>query len=459
MADKKFKIITKSDNFIYFVTLCDEDAQWHFNVGLKSAAHFHSWDYSEVFKHEISGLYVIAQFKLSIRHQPNYMRLTPCENSPYKLKDLEPEYRKEIKKAIIKDKITYEKEEIPYYDYALILWEELNDREKFYLYETPNQEQRWTNTPVNKKDSGLAMNVELVIQPSNYDGLPYIIVQNDYEDKQNMNWVKMQLDGTVIGDEELIFEEQVEQVELKEWIEINKLAILMYWTQVENGSSDILKMLKTLKIVRPNYQIDKEWTSTRIINAKPLEEYFNSIRDKIIGKTINRIFYTGILYNAQWDMYDYEYKNGEWKLDDRSINPPAYYQWKDRDVSLELDSPVILDFEGERLEIEYWTGSLVNVNMNSIDIENYGADVSRHFAVNIIGQKLIDIKIHKTDKVYFMNFDHLGIERNDGDDMFEQIWFVFENGYVLELTTDHCDYTELSELSPKVYYNFIEGIE
>ena len=34
---KKFKIITKSHNFIYFVTRCDEDTEWHFNVGLKSA--------------------------------------------------------------------------------------------------------------------------------------------------------------------------------------------------------------------------------------------------------------------------------------------------------------------------------------------------------------------------------------------------------------------------------------
>ena len=69
MADKKFKIITKSDNFIYFVTLCEENTQWHFNVGLKAAALFESWaslDYSKVFKHEISGLYVIAQFKLII---------------------------------------------------------------------------------------------------------------------------------------------------------------------------------------------------------------------------------------------------------------------------------------------------------------------------------------------------------------------------------------------------------
>ena len=455
---KNFRVINKSANFIYFVTKCDEGAEWHFNVGLKTAALFWAGKYNKIFKYEISGLYVIAQFKLGLRHQPNYMRLNACENSPYKLKDIEPEYRKEIKKAIIKDTLSYEGEEIPYYDYALVLWEELNDREKFYLYETPNQEQRWTNTPVNRNDSGLAMNVELVIQPSDYKGLPYIIVQNDYEDKHNMNWVKVQLDGTVIGDEELIFDEEVEQAELKEWIEINKLYILMYWTQLENGSSDILNMLRTLNVVRPNYQIDRDWESTRIIHAKPLEEYFNSIRDKIIGKTISRIFYTGNLYFSDWDM-NWDYKNGEWLTGEQKSNPPSYYQWKNRDVSLGLDSPVILDFEGERLEIEYWTGSLVNINMNSINIEDYGADVSKHFSVNIIGQKLVDIKVHKTDKVYFMNFSHLGVERNDGDDMFEQIWFIFENGYVLELTTDHCDYTSFSELPQYVYYDYISEMK
>ena len=459
MAEKKFRIITKSDNFIYFVTQCDEGADWHFNVGLKFAAHFLAWKYDKIFKHEISGLYVIAQFKLSLRHQPNYMRLTSCDNSPYKLKDLEPCYQKEIKKAIIKDKITYEKEEIPYYDYALVLWEELNDREKFYLYETPNQEQRWTNTPLSTKETGLAMNVELVIQSHGSNELPYIIVQNDYEEKHNMNWVKVRLDGTVVGDEELIFDEECEQFELKEWLEINKLPILMYWTGVESSSAEILKLIKSLEVIKPQYQINKDWESKRIIHAKDLEEYFDSIKDKIIGKTIDRIFYTGTLYNYYWDMTDYEYKNGEWLNDGKKANPPAYYQWKDRDVSLRLDSPVILDFEGERLEIEYWTGSLVNVNMNSINVEDFGADVSKHFAINIIGQKLVDIKTHKTDKVYFMNFDHLGIERKNGDDMFEQIWFIFENGYVLELKTDHCDYAEFSEIPPYVYYDFIKGME
>ena len=459
MAEKKFKIITQSDNFIYFVTRCDEGTDWHFNVGLKSAAHFWAWKYDKTFKHEISGLYVIAQFKLSLRHQPNYMRLAACDNSPYKLKDLESCYQKEIKKSIIKDKITYEKEEIPYYDYALILWEELNDKEKFYLYETPNQEQRWTNIPLCTRETGLAMNVELVVQSQNSNELPYIIVQNDYEEKHNMNWVKVGLDGTVVGDEKLIFDEECEQVELREWLEINKLPILMYWTGVESSSAEILKLIKSLEIIKPKYQIDKNWESKRIIHAKDLEEYFASIKDKIIGKTIDRIFYTGTLYNYYWDMTDYEYKNGEWLNNGKKANPPAYYQWKDRDVSLRLDSPVILDFEGERLEIEYWTGSLVNVNINSIDIEDFGADVSKHFAINIIGQKLVDIQIHKTDKVYFMNFDHLRIERKDGDDMFEQIWFIFENGYVLELTTDHCDYTEFSEIPPYVYYNFIKRIK
>ena len=61
---------------------------------------------------------------------------------------------------------------------------------------------------------------------------------------------------------------------------------------------------------------------------------------------------------------------------------------------------------------------------------------------------MVDIQIHKTNEVYFMNFEHLGIERNDGDDMFEEIWFVFDNGYKLEITTDHCDYTIFSEIPP-----------
>ena len=301
-----------------------------------------------------------------------------------------------------------------------------------------------------KETTGLSMNVTL-LSPNLGQGekhIPYVLIQNDYDETQNLNYIKVKLDGTILGNKKPVFDEESELFDLREWLEINKLPILMYWTKTECDITQVKNIVRTLNIIHPKYHFDSktDWESTRIIHAKDLEEYFDSIWDKIIGKTINRIFYTNNLYNYYWDMTDYEYKNGEWLNDGKKANPPAYYQWKDRDVSLQLDSPVILDFEGERLEIEYWTGSLVNVNMNSINIEDFGADVSKHFAVNIIGQKLVDIKIHKTDKVYFMNFSHLGVDRKDGDDMFEQIWFIFENGFKLELTTDYCDYTEFSEL-------------
>lgn len=154
-----------------------------------------------------------------------------------------------------------------------------------------------------------------------------------------------------------------------------------------------------------------------------------------------------MIFNRHWDEF-FDYNNGEWYQDDKRTDEPMYYPWKESNTALWLDSPVILDFGETRLEIEYWTGSLVNVNTNSIDMEKYGADVSRHFSRNIIGHKLEDIQIHETTEVYFMNFDRLGIERNDGDDMFEEIWFVFDNGYKLELTTDHTDYTLLQEVKP-----------
>lgn len=204
---------------------------------------------------------------------------------------------------------------------------------------------------------------------------------------------------------------------------------------------------KPIDVIHPKYPLDskKDWKGEQIISGSGLEKYFEALKDKIIGKTIDKIFYTGTLFNQHYDDI-FEYKNGEWYKEGEKSEEPMYYPWKDSNTLLWLDSPVILDFEGTRLEIEYWSGSLVRVNTNSIDTEKFGADVSRHFARNIIGQKLVDIQIHKTDIVYFMNFEHLGIDRKDGDDMFEEIWFVFENGYKLELTTDHCDYTALSEV-------------
>ena len=458
MAEKQFKIVTKSKHFIYFVTEEDKNENWCLKIAVKNR-------FANKFKKavidETSGYKVILKIILALPMGRHYMRFSAYKDSPYKYTELERPYRNEMKKAIKDTKTTYENEQIPYYDYALVLWEELNDKEKFYLYETPNQFQRWINTPISKKCSGLAMNVELTLLSMGKvkNEPPYIIVQNDYEDIQNLNWVKVRLDGTVVDDKKLIFKD-FEIQELKSWIDINKLTILMYWTQEEINCGDILKQIRSISPISPPCTVknfNTEWESKKIIHAKPLEEYFNSIKDKIIGKTIDKIFYTGLLYNRMWDDF-YEYYNGEWYQEGEKVNGPAYYPWKTSDTSLELDSPVILDFEGTRLEILYWSGSLVNVNTNSINTEEYGADVSKNFSTNIIGHKLVDIKIHKTNKVYFMNFEHLNIDRKDGDDMFEQIWFIFDNGYVLELTTDHCDYTNFSEIPRYVYYDYISKI-
>lgn len=303
-----------------------------------------------------------------------------------------------------------------------------------------------------KEDTGLAMNV-IIISPNlgkNESQIPYVFIQNNYEEKHLLNWIKVRLDGTVLGNTKPVFDNEVEMPELRNWLEINKLLILMYWTHVETNSYQLSKLMKTLKIIKPLFSknFNNEWVSTQIIHAKELEEYFDKLRDEIIGKPLDKIFYTGILYNWCWDEYC-EYKNGEWYApnSNKRINEPAYYQWKESGTQLILDSPVILEFAGFKLEIMYWSGSLVNINTNSIDTDRYGADVSKNFARNIIGQKLVDIQIHKRQDIYFMNFDNLNVKRQDGDDMFEEIWFVFENGYKLELTTDHCDYSILSEVA------------
>lgn len=196
-----------------------------------------------------SGLKVILKIKLGLRHHPNYMKLNTSSDSPHKMKDLELKYRKEIKQAILRNTVKYENEIIPYYDYALVLWEDLNDREKFYLYETPNQEIGLFTAPLNKEQTGLPMNVELVLQQTmgkvNWQS-PYIIVQNDYEDNRNYNWIKMRLNGEIINGVKPIFNE-FEIQKLKYWIELNKFPILLYWTHEEEGYSKIAKLIRHIE--------------------------------------------------------------------------------------------------------------------------------------------------------------------------------------------------------------------
>ena len=64
-------------------------------------------------------------------------------------------------------------------------------------------------------------------------------------------------------------------------------------------------------------------------------------------------------------------------------------------------------------------------------------DVSHYFSINIIGKKLIDIIINKTNKVYFPCFT---IKREDGEDLYDEIIFVFENNVKLVVELYAVDY-------------------
>ena len=55
----------------------------------------------------------------------------------------------------------------------------------------------------------------------------------------------MKLYGTIINGVNPVFSES-ELEKLKEWIELNKLAILLYWTHEEIGYMEILKYIHSI---------------------------------------------------------------------------------------------------------------------------------------------------------------------------------------------------------------------
>ena len=192
MTEKTFKIVTKSKHFIYFITEEDENINWCLKIAVKDR--FAS-KFKKAIVDETSGYKVIMKIILSLPHQPHYMRFDTYKDSPYKYMELERTFRNEIRKTVKNKTGIHDDEEIPLYDYAITVWEDLNDKEKVYCYETPKQSQAWSNTPISKEYSGLAMNVELVLLSMGKieNEPPYIYVQNDYEDKHNLNWVKVRL--------------------------------------------------------------------------------------------------------------------------------------------------------------------------------------------------------------------------------------------------------------------------
>lgn len=230
MTNSEIKIITQINNIIYYV---DKGTNPQLNVA-----------HNDIDAHDSRNYRTFLKINLNSSVNSNFKRLISSCDSPNKFSKLEMKLQNKIRKDLLKTMIKYNNENISLYEYGIILWNELNSDNHPVYYETSDQQLAWITAPLDSEQTGLPMRVELVLQRfGKIENQPvYIIVQNDYEKQGNFNWIKMKLDGTIINDVNPVFSE-AEFEKLKEWIELNKLAILLYWTQEEIGYMEILKYI------------------------------------------------------------------------------------------------------------------------------------------------------------------------------------------------------------------------
>jgi len=113
-------------------------------------------------------------------------------------------------------------------------------------YETVEEAEGFFLTPLNKKETGLPMCINLRCI-ENKGEPPFLRFQNDRDERFNYNWVKMYLDGTLDNYENkmIVFSDKEMQL-LKDWIVLNKEPITKHYYQ-EYDSPSVCKRLKKLK--------------------------------------------------------------------------------------------------------------------------------------------------------------------------------------------------------------------
>ena len=210
------------------------------------------------------------------------------------------------------------------------------------------------------------------------------------------------------------------------------------------------------------------WKAEYFYTAKEVEAYISSIKKSLIGKPIDSIMVLGEIYHSfgfddeglRW-MLSYE-NNGEWELYDDDVfvdddgSETMLISMSDdvlvEKVSLELDEPIALCFGDTHFEIEYteYSNAQIGVNTFSFNEQSYYGflwrDVNRYYNKNIIGQRLSDIKIVHTNIIEPMAYTS-GF-REDGEDMYKEIIFIFENNHALEISA-YIDYMSIIERNLK----------
>ena len=195
-----------------------------------------------------------------------------------------------------------------------------------------------------------------------------------------------------------------------------------------------------------------EWNAKNFYTAKELESYIEPIRQSLVGKTIDKIMIMGHIFTSV-GLDDQEnrcvkYSNEEEWFIEENMYENSVKSFPTHQVALELDEPLVLCFGDNHFEIEYCEFSNAQVAMNTLNFNETSnvegcvawKDVSNYYNKNIIGQKLSDIKICYTPKPN----EYVSHYRKVGENMYDEVIFIFENGYQLEISSD-IDYMTLYE--------------
>lgn len=197
-----------------------------------------------------------------------------------------------------------------------------------------------------------------------------------------------------------------------------------------------------------------KWNAKNYYTAKELSEFLGVLKKELIGKPLDKIMIMGHIYTStgidEQENRCVKYADeNEWFVEENMYEKPIS-TIPTHNVSLSLDEPLVLCFSDINFEINYCEFSNAQIGINTLTFEELSCieaclawkDISKYYTQNIIGQKLSDIKINYTSKPneYVSNY------RKIGEDMYDEIIFVFENGYQLEISSD-IDYMSLYENS------------
>ena len=195
-----------------------------------------------------------------------------------------------------------------------------------------------------------------------------------------------------------------------------------------------------------------KWKAKNYYTAKELSEFLETVKKVLIGRTVDKIMIMGHIYTStgidEQENRCVKYADeNEWFIEENLYEKPIA-TIPTHNVSLSLDEPLVLCFSDIHFEINYCEFSNAQIGINTLTFEELSCietclawkDISKYYTQNIIGQKLSDIKINYTSKPneYVSNY------RKIGEDMYDEIIFVFENGYQLEISSD-TDYMNLKE--------------